>query len=292
MRYRQGADLDPSQIGSSGGGGGRRGVAVGGGLGGVVLLVILTLVFGPGVLDNMGGITDGGGAPGDGTTTLQNCQNIGDIDAADQNCRFVAYTNSIQIYWRTVVQGYGQPIQVVPFSQAVSTGCGQAGSEVGPFYCPEDQRVYLDLDFLDELFTQLGTSSSPAAESYVIAHEFGHHIQNLTGVLAEAQRSGNQTGANSAQVRVELQADCYAGVWFAHIGEDPKDPIDGIDINDVKLAQKAAIAVGDDHIQKQSGSGVNPDAWTHGSSAQRQKWLMTGYQTGDPNKCDTFSGRI
>lgn len=289
MRYREGAELDPSQIGSSGGGGRRgAGIAVGGGAGGLILLVIVALFF-PNLLGSMTG-TDTGAQPGGGDSTLQNCRNVSDVEK-DRNCRFVAYTNSIQAYWGTALQGY-RVTQMIPFSQSVSTGCGQAGSEVGPFYCPEDQKVYIDLDFLDQLFQQLGTTSSDAAEAYVLAHEFGHHVQNLLGTMAEAQRGGNQTGADSPQVRLELQADCYAGVWFKHATEGEKRIFDAIDPDDIKKAQAAAIAVGDDHIQKQSGRGVNPDAWTHGSSAQRQKWLTTGLQSGDPRSCDTFSGGI
>jgi len=290
MRYRDGAQLDPSQVGGAGGGGTRRGgIAVGGGLGGLVIMIILALVFGPGVLEGGGG--SGEPAPGGGdTTALQHCRTGEDIKK-DRDCRFVAYTNSIQSYWSGAVEGY-QQAKLITFSGGVATACGQAGSEVGPFYCPEDRQVYIDLAFLDQLFRQLGTQSSDPAEAYVIAHEFGHHVQNLVGTLAQAQRGGQRTGAESAQVRVELQADCYAGVWFKHATADPNGPIKEVTAEDLQKAQTAAIAVGDDHIQRQSGGGVDPDAWTHGSSEQRKKWLMVGFTTGDPNRCDTFSGGI
>ncbi|MFX4273539.1 KPN_02809 family neutral zinc metallopeptidase [Propionibacteriaceae bacterium Y1685] len=284
MQYEDGAKLDPSQVG--GGGGGRRGggIAIGGG--GAIVVVILALIFGFDPSAILGGDSQQPADPGGGQSTLQNCQSVEDIEK-DRNCRYVAYTNSIQAYWETKLEGY-QVTKINPFSGQVSTACGQASSEVGPFYCPEDQQVYLDIDFLDQLLSQLGAQGGDAAEAYVLAHEFGHHVQNLTGVMAEAQRD-RSTGPKSAGVRLELQADCLAGTWFANEKNIADSPIGDFTEQDLAAAVDAARAVGDDHIQEQSGGGVNPDGWTHGSSEQRKHWLQIGYSTGDPNKCDTFS---
>lgn len=288
MKFNKNARLDPSQVGGSSGGGRGRPMAIGGGLGGLVIVIVLVVLFGPGVLDGTGGLGQPGGGGGGGTA-LQHCDSGDDI-GRDQNCRFVAYVNDIQDYWGGAMEGYRQA-QLITFDGSVATACGQAGSDVGPFYCPADEKVYLDLAFLGVLFDQLGAEGGKAAEAYVVAHEFGHHVQNLTGVMAEAQR-GDQRGADSPAVRLELQADCYAGVWFAHAAEDPDGPVAEVSAEDVRLAQDAAIAVGDDHIQRRSGGGVDPDGWTHGSSEQRKKWLMVGLESGDPNRCDTFSGDI
>ncbi|MFW6597301.1 KPN_02809 family neutral zinc metallopeptidase [Propionibacteriaceae bacterium Y2011] len=288
MRYNEGSKLDPSQV--SGGGGRRRtgGIAVGGGAGIIVVILALLLGFNPDIL--LGGGGEQPGQPPGGEQTLQNCRTVEDIER-DRNCRFVAYTNSIQEYWSENLEGY-QMTKMVVFSQSISTACGQAGSEVGPFYCPADQQVYIDIEFLDKLFAQLGAEGGDAAEAYVIAHEFGHHVQNLVGTMGEVQRQGQQTGPESGAVRLELQADCFAGTWFAWAMAQPDGLISEITHEDVQRAQNAAISVGDDYIQRQSGGGVNPEGWTHGSSEQRQRWLMTGLETGDPNACDTFGGDI
>lgn len=286
MQYNEGARLDPSQMGGGGGGRGGRGggIAVGGGAS--ILILILALVFGfdPGAL--LGGGT--GGATGESQQNpFAACTSGADI-AQNRDCRFVAYTNSIQAYWATALSGY-QPSKTVMFSNQISTGCGTATSDVGPFYCPTDQKVYLDSTFFDQMLPRLGAKGGDAAEAYVIAHEYGHHIQNLTGVMEQVQRQGQQTGPQSAAVRLELQADCYAGVWFRHSTEDPNSPIAGLTQDDLDRASDAAVAVGDDRIQRSQTGTVQPDAWTHGSSAQRKKWLATGFNTGDPNQCDTFS---
>ena len=178
------------------------------------------------------------------------------------------------------------------FTGSVDTGCGPATSEVGPFYCPSDRTAYFDTDFFDVLRDQFGSSGGPLAQEYVVAHEFGHHVQNLLGVLGRAQQ--DPQGPTGGGVRTELQADCYAGVW-AHYAAITKQ--EGTDVTfleplsdkDIADALSAASSVGDDRIQKQATGRVNPEAWTHGSSEQRQKWFTQGYRTGDPNKCDTFA---
>lgn len=285
MQYNPNARLDPSQMGS---GGGRRGttIALGGGAG--ILVLIVAMLFGLNPSDLMGA------APADPepaqtqTNQFAHCQQGADIET-DRDCRFVAYTNSIQAYWAKVYSGY-QQAETTIFDDQVATACGTATSAVGPFYCPADQTVYLDDSFFDDMLRrQLGAAGGDAAEAYVIAHEYGHHISNLTGVLGRAQNSGNATGPKSAQVRLELQADCYAGAWLANATADPASPIQQITQDDVNRAVDAALAVGDDRIQLKSTGAVSPESWTHGSAAMRKKWLATGFNSGDPSRCDTFA---
>jgi predicted metalloprotease len=284
MKYRDNAQLDPSQMGGSRGGGGK--IAIGGGAGVIVLLLALFLGINPG--DLMGGTSSPQAEPsGTAAAPYQQCTKGADI-SRDRECRFVAYTNSIQSYWAGAYDGY-QKIQVVPFTGQVSTACGTATSAVGPFYCPGDTTVYLDTGFFDELTSKLGAKGGDSAEAYVFAHEFGHHIQNLTGVMQKVQSQGQQTGPKSGGVRLELQADCYAGVWMNHTTKDPNSPIESLTQDDLNRAIDAAAAVGDDRIQERMQGQVNPESWTHGSAANRKKWLLTGYQTGDPNQCDTFA---
>jgi len=285
VKYNDQAQLDPSQMG---GGGGRRsgGMAVGGGAGVVVLLIALLFGVNPG--DILGGAAQQPESTSTGQPFAQ-CTRGAAIDQ-DRDCRFVAYTNSIQAYWSGAVENY-QEIKVIPFTGSVDTACGNATSAVGPFYCPGDQQVYLDIAFFDQLITQLGAKGGDAAEAYVFAHEFGHHIQNLTGTMRRVQgsSSGQDTGPKSGQVRLELQADCYAGVWFNHATKDPNSPITEITSDDLARAIDAAAAVGDDRIQEKTQGQVSPESWTHGSAAMRQKWLDLGFDSGDPNSCDTFA---
>jgi uncharacterized protein len=283
MQYRSGAQLDPSQMGS---GGGRRGatVALGGGAG--ILVLIVAMLFGLDPSSLLGsGSTEG--PTGAETNRFAHCRTVTDI-SKDRDCRFVAYTNSIQSYWADVYSGY-QQTETQVFNGQVATGCGTATAAVGPFYCPQDKIVYLEETFFDQMLKgQLGAKGGDAAEAYVLAHEYGHHISDLTGVLAKAQ--GYQgTGPKSAQVRLELQADCYAGAWLANATADPSSPIASVTADDVNRAVDAARAVGDDRIQMRSTGQVSPESWTHGSSTMRKKWLAIGFNSGDPSRCDTFA---
>ena len=282
MQYNPGASLDPSQMGG-GGGGGR--IAVGGGVSVVVLIIALLFGIDPSALLGAATTAPSGQA---GPNPYAHCTTGAAIEQ-DRNCRFVAYTNSVQSYWSDAMGSNYQPSRTRTFSGQVSTACGTASSQVGPFYCPSDKTVYLDPTFFDDMLKrQLGAAGGDAAEAYVIAHEYGHHVQNLTGVMARVQSAGQQTGPDSPQVALELQADCYAGVWLKNATSDPDSPIAAIDSDDLNRAVDAAISVGDDRIQERSSGQVNPDRWTHGSSAQRKKWMATGFSSGDPNRCDTF----
>jgi uncharacterized protein len=307
MRFDEGADLDTSNIndqrGGGGGGGGALGgrVAIGGGGLGIVGLIIYFL------LSQLGGGGGGGsyalpsGLSGlaDGQTT--NTSNIAQAcrTGADANkeldCEVVADVNSIDGFWSDLFARSGQtytPPRTNFFSGQVRTGCGAATSDTGPFYCPADKQVYIDLSFFQELEQRFGTKGGPFARAYVLAHEYGHHVQDLLGTTSRFQ--GGDSGPTSNSVRIELQADCYAGVWGNHATQVPtssgKPLIQDVTKDDVNAALDTAQRIGDDYIQTNLGSGrVNSGQFTHGTSAQREKWYSTGYQTGDPTKCDTFA---
>jgi uncharacterized protein len=280
MTIRRRARLDPGQVRDQRGG---RGLAAGG-IGGIGLIVVLAYVLlggDPGQLPvgSLSERTVGGGQGGD---LVEACR-TGEDAAERDDCRIVGYVNSVQAYWSGTLEGY-QEAPTTFFEGSVSTGCGTASSAVGPFYCPVDQGIYIDLGFFDAMKSQLGTQGGPLAEAYIIAHEYGHHVQNLTGVLRPGERG---SGTDSHSVRVELQADCFAGAWAANAVETGYlEPI-----TDAQLAQAldAAAAVGDDRIQERTQGQVTPETWTHGSADQRQRWFRTGFDSGDPNLCDTFS---
>ncbi|MQY05387.1 KPN_02809 family neutral zinc metallopeptidase [Actinomadura macrotermitis] len=292
MDFRDDAELDSSQVEDARGGGGGfpggGGMMIGGGVTGILVLIV-GLVFG---LDLTGG-GGGGGSPkpvGTGANLAAKCKTGSDADQSD-DCRIVGTVNSIQKYWTKQFADSGQrytPAKTRLFSQATQTACGYATSEVGPFYCPGDKRVYLDLTFFDELKTKFGAEGGPFAQAYVVGHEYGHHVQDLLGVMGKAQ--GSAKGATSGSVRLELQADCYAGTWAN--GAVATGFLTQLTETDIRQALSAAEAVGDDRIQQRAQGRVNPDGFTHGTSEQRRRWFTTGYQSGDPRRCDTFSGGI
>ena len=303
MKFNRRARLDTSQVDDRRGKG-RGAVAAGGGLGIIGILVVLfTQVLGGGGEGGLGDLGGLGGLQGQ-TAGVEEDPNAFDIGAecrtgADANrsddCRLVATINSIQSYWDQTFVDSGLEYSVTTtnfFTGSVNTGgCGSASSAVGPFYCPADQQVYVDLSFFGELETRFGASGGDFAESYVLAHEYGHHVQNLLGISGQVRR-GSQ-GAESDAVRLELQADCYAGLWAYHATTAPDASgqpfILELSDRDIEDALSAAAAVGDDHIQETATGRVTPENWTHGSSAQRRDWFMTGYRNGDPNRCDTFA---
>ena len=279
--------IDTSTASSSGGGGGR--IALGGGLGGLLIVVIAMFLGvdpGPIVSQQQAGYSNDV-APG---FDLDQCKSGADANRYVQ-CRVVATGNSVDAVWHQLMPKYTRP-HLRLFTGSVNTGCGPATTAVGPFYCPVDQTAYFDTEFFKELVDRFGSSGGPFAQEYVVAHEYGHHVQQLQGNLGRAQQGAQ--GANGNGVRTELQADCYAGIW-AHYASTVKQQSTGVPYlqplsdDDIRDALSAAASVGDDRIQKASTGRINPESWTHGSSAERQKWFTIGYQTGDPNKCDTFS---
>ena len=306
MRFNPKARLDPGQVQVRGGGGrggggmgfpmGGGGMRVGGGIGGLVVVLIIVLL--------QTGILGGGGGGGTGTDTAQQtdlseqCRTGADAQE-DETCAMVADVNSIQSFWdRALPQASGQqytPAQAVFFSGQTQTGCGAATSAVGPFYCPVDQTVYLDRTFFrDMLQGQLGARGGPFSEAYVLAHEYGHHVQNLLGTMGKVR---TQQGPQSDAVRLELQADCYAGMWTKHATEAPDASgqpfILDLTQDDIQRALDAAKAVGDDRIQQRGSGRVNPEQWTHGSAQQRMNWFTVGMERGTLEACDTFAaGRL
>jgi predicted metalloprotease len=291
MSFNDNVQLDPSQVQDRRGMG--RGAKVGGGIGGGIILLIAAL-FGinPNVLEGLAGTTPGSGSQTQSTAPA--CKTGADADART-DCRILGTVNSLNAFWPAYLAKYNrqypQPETVI-FEGGTGTGCGAASSAVGPFYCPADSTAYFDPGFFQELVDRFGSSGGPLAQEYVVAHEFGHHVQNLLGNLDRSQQ--DPQGPESGAVRVELQADCYAGLWTRYATTTP-DPNTGepflepLKEQDLKDALSAAAAVGDDRIQQAATGRVSPEAWTHGSSEQRQKWFYQGYSTGEINQCDTFS---
>jgi predicted metalloprotease len=312
MRFNPNARLDTSQVqdrrgaGGLGGGGlgginiGRGGLA-GGGLGliGIIAIVLFSMFSGGGSgSSGAGGLlgqlaSDGGTA--DNTELAQECRTGADANSND-DCAVVAIVNSVQSFWKSEFAASGStysPAPTVFYSGATSTGCGQGSASMGPFYCPSDGNVYIDLSFWNQLKTDFGADNSTFTQAYVIAHEYGHHVQDLLGT---SDKVGSGTGPTSGSVRLELQADCYAGVWAKHAstvaGADGQVLISDITDTDISNAVATAGKIGDDWIQTHLGGGqADPSSYTHGTSAQRQKWLTTGYRTGNPASCDTFSAK-
>jgi hypothetical protein len=287
MRFRKDARLDPSQVEDMRGRrmGGAPIALGGGGIVGIIIFLAIVLLSGgeTGGLGGLAGETAGTAAP---SATISECQTGQDANERE-DCRILGVVNSVQAYWGSAFRGY-EPAKTRFFEDLTSSGCGQASSAVGPFYCPSDRRVYIDLGFFDELESRFGASGGPLAQAYVIAHEYGHHIQNLTGALrrSDAQELGPQGGA----VRIELQADCLAGVWVANALRTGF--IEDLTRADIQDGLSAAAAVGDDRIQERVQGRVTPESWSHGSAEQRQSWFVRGIESGSANACNTFEGRV
>ena len=299
MRWKRGAksrdviDVRGASGGSSGGGGG---LPIPGGLGGIGggagLIVVIVIV----AINVLGGGSGGTGfdLPGLGGATAPGADDPQPLppgeDPQAELKDFSAYVfDDAQVVWESTFDRSGDAYdtaKLVLYSGAVRTdGCGGATSAVGPFYCPADERVYLDLSFYGEMRRQLGASGD-FAWAYVIAHEMGHHVQRMTGTSAAVERLSRSepADANELSVRQELQADCYAGVWAATVyAEGALEP------GDLDEAFNAAEAVGDDRLQRQATGSVDPDSFTHGTSEQRRTWFERGYRSGDPGDCDTFA---
>lgn len=294
MTFNEGANLDISQVT-----GGKSGAIVGGGIGGLVLMLLVAFLggnpFGGGSSSafDLDQILTGGSQSE--ALDVSHCRTGADANA-DDVCRIIGTVNSAQDFWTDALPAQTgrqyRPAQTVIYSGATSSPCGTASNATGPFYCPSDERVYVDASFFDELSSRFGADGGTLAQMYVVAHEYGHHVQNVLGILARGQ--DGRTGPLSGGVRIELMADCFAGVW-AHHAASTQDAqgntlIQPLTNADIRSALSAAAAVGDDHIQESLGGGrVDRDTWTHGSSDSRQRWFLAGYESGTVGSCDTFA---
>ncbi|CAA9225705.1 MAG: YpfJ protein, zinc metalloprotease superfamily [uncultured Acidimicrobiales bacterium] len=274
------------------------GMRAGGGIGGILIALLIWFVSTQ-MGDSTGTATDTGasqsGSADSGSGALTEQCRTGEDANNNADCARVAVINSVQSFWaQTLPEQAGREYQQADtqfFSGSTTTACGGATSAVGPFYCPADSLVYLDTTFFDDMLEgQLGARGGPFSEAYVIAHEYGHHVQNLLGTMGQVR---DREGATSDAVRLELQADCYAGMWAA-AATSATDATGDVAIisdltqDDIARAIDAAEAVGDDRIQQRSGGQVDPETWTHGSSDQREAWFMAGYEASDMRDCDTF----
>lgn len=287
MTFNDDSDISDNRVRRRG-----RGAAIGagGGILGVVVIALVSQFLGVDVSGLLGGGGGGSGAPEE--QSLAECTTGADA-TNDVDCRMASAQLSLDAFWATAAPDlgltYSEP-DIVLFDQSTNTGCGSATSATGPFYCPPDATVYIDTSFYAELRDRFGATGGTLSELYVVAHEWGHHIQNEAGSFASTDRS--DTGPGSDTIRLEVQADCYAGAWVAGAsttadasGETYLEPVTD---QQIANALSAASAVGDDRIQQSSGGGVNPETWTHGSSDQRQRWFTTGY-SGGVTACDTFA---
>ncbi len=287
------ADIEDRRGDDSGGsyGGGGGGLGFGGmhfGIGGTLLLLVLSLIF----KTNLFQFFSQGDSAAPSSSYRTSAPPTNSDPAENQEVKFVSFVlNDSQRTWEKILPEQANTqyrhAKLVLFRNITDSACGTAQSATGPFYCPGDERVYIDLAFYDELKRRFGAPGE-FAQGYVITHEIGHHIQKLLGTEAKVRQlqSRNPGARNALSVRIELQADCYAGVW-AHSTEDRKI----IDPSDVESGLRAAAAVGDDNIAKMSGRGVSPESFTHGSSAQRTQWFKRGLESGQVSSCDTFSNQ-
>jgi predicted metalloprotease len=294
-RGRRGGGRIEDRRGAGGGGFGGglpipMGKAGGGGLGLIVLLVVY-LIFGGLPGGGGGGFAVDPGTGGFGQATPSDAEL--NRAPADDPAKFVDFVaGDVERVWERIFRESGQSYEktiVVLYEQGVSSGCGNTPSTVGPFYCPLDKKVYLDLPFMEELQQRLGAKGD-FAQAYIIAHEIGHHVQNLLGVMEDVDRARQEDpgSANELSVRLELQADCLAGIW----GNAANAQGDLLEPGDLEEGLGAAAAVGDDRIQSRGGGRVDPDSFTHGTGEQRVTWFRKGYESGDPTACDTFEGDI
>jgi predicted metalloprotease len=284
MTFNEGSDISGGRTSRRGR---NTGIALGGGGLGILAIVLIGQLLGV----DLSGLVGSGQGTGTGTSptdsSLEQCQ-TGEDANENLDCRMKGAAASLEEFWSNTLDG-ATPTEIALFTGSVSTGCGGATSAVGPFYCPRDQVIYVDTAFFDQLRTQFGSSGGPLAQLYVVGHEWGHHIQNITGIMNNLDLQ--TTGPASDGVRLELQADCFAGAWIAGASTTLDDsgtpylepPTDA----QIRDALSAAAAVGDDNIQEQTQGQVQPETWTHGSSEARQKWFLVGYQQG-ANACDTF----
>ncbi|TQL42000.1 hypothetical protein FB562_2590 [Homoserinimonas aerilata] len=261
------------------------GIALGGGGIGVIAIVLISQLLGV----DLTGLVSGGGVASGPDSAVENCDTGADANENVQ-CRVDFTAQSLDDFWEGELgDKYTMP-PLVLFEGSVSTACGNATSAVGPFYCPGDSTVYLDTAFYDALRTQFGASGGSLSQMYVVAHEWGHHIQNITGIMGQVTQG--EVGADSDSVRLELQADCYAGAWAGGatetVDENGTPFLQPITAAQVADALNAASVIGDDRIQEASGAEVNPHTWSHGSSEQRQRWFTAGYEQGT-GACDTFA---
>lgn len=321
MTFNDNARLDTSQVSGGGGGGGGMGrgaVVGGGGIGGLLLMLLIYMLGGGDLLGGGGGQQqpDGGsqqqqgpwsfgggnteaqgdtGSFGGGKGDFSHCQTGADANE-HTDCRVIGTVNSVQQYWEQELPKVTNPSKeyrkatTVIYSGQTQSACGTASNQVGPFYCPADEQIFIDPEFFDIMDQQFGAGGANLSQMYIVAHEYGHHVQNILGYLGESQK--DPKGPESGAVKVELMADCLAGAWVANASKTTDaggtQLIEPVTEQQIQDALDAAAAVGDDNIQKRSGRGVNPDAFTHGTSEQRQKWFMAGYEGKNAKACDTF----
>ena len=292
MTFNDNARVDTSRV-SKRSGARRGGMIAGGGVGVVLLLGIVSQLLGINLLPfapAVEGVVNGSSSGQSESSQLVGCETGKDANE-DTECRMAATADILDRYWETQVNGYRAPADVVLFDGQTASACGTASAATGPFYCPADESIYVDVAFFDTLHRDYGASEGSLAQMYVLAHEWGHHISNLTGSL---QQVGRETGPTSGSVRLELQADCFAGAWVKDASSVPdadgKSYMQPVTQQQIADAMSAAAAVGDDRIMESAGVEVNPERFTHGTAEQRQRWFQAGYRSG-PTACDTFAVR-